>query len=140
MWKSIVEHCPRQMMSLILDIERYPHFIPFCERVRIIERIDDSLKAEVITPQKWSYISRVTWTEKKISIEHSDFFAQWEVCPLRKGCLVTFRLDLTGGHFIKKHLLKGGVSFLAPQVIKAFIERADFLYGNVRGVLSFFFI
>ncbi len=120
-------------MSLVLDVESYPHFIPFCAHVRIIERTDDFLKAEVITPQKWSYISRVTWTDNKIFIKHSDFFAQWEFCPLKQGCLVTFRFDLVGGHFIKKYLLKRGVSFLAPQVIKAFRERAELLCGSVRG-------
>ncbi len=128
-WQSVLPYSPQQLIALILDVESYPRFIPFCRHVHIMTRTPTILKAELITTQGWSYVSQVKWTEEEISINHSDFFAQWRVSPLPQGCAVSFRLTLVCRHFIKKKLLEKAVYFLAPRMIKAFTDRAHFLYG-----------
>lgn len=132
-WNAVLGYTSDQMMSLILDVECYPQFIPFCTNVRVIERSHTFLKAELSTSQGWSYTSQVNWTEKDICIKHPDFCAQWEVHHFVQGCRVNFRIDLACCPFFKRPLLKSIISFVAPQIIKAFTQRAITLYGSSCG-------
>ncbi|MBP7709668.1 MAG: type II toxin-antitoxin system RatA family toxin [Rickettsiales bacterium] len=39
----------QQMQSLVMDIEKYPEFLPWCKQAKIVERIsDDNLRADLL--------------------------------------------------------------------------------------------
>jgi len=37
-----------QLYSLVADIEKYPHFLPWCSAARIISRTDETIMAELL--------------------------------------------------------------------------------------------
>ncbi len=53
-----------QLFDLVIDIERYPEFLPWCRAARILERGENRLLAELVVCFKHiteSYVSEVTF-------------------------------------------------------------------------------
>src|SRR5580693_4958927 len=53
----------QQIFDLVMDIERYPEFLPWCRAARVLERKDGHLTAELVVSFKHiseSYVSEVT--------------------------------------------------------------------------------
>ena len=47
--KKILPHGAKQMYSLVLEIEKYPEFLPWCKQAKIIEQIsDENLQADLL--------------------------------------------------------------------------------------------
>jgi coenzyme Q-binding protein COQ10 len=68
-------YCPQQLFDLVIDIERYPEFLPWCRAARIIERSEKRLLAELVVSFKHiteSYTSEVTF-ERPVSEQDSGF-------------------------------------------------------------------
>jgi ribosome-associated toxin RatA of RatAB toxin-antitoxin module len=40
-------YAPREIYQLVIDVEAYPQFLPWCERVDVLERHDDGLTARL---------------------------------------------------------------------------------------------
>jgi coenzyme Q-binding protein COQ10 len=59
---ALSPYTPTQIFDLVLDIERYPEFLPWCSAARITERRDDYLIADLVIRFKAfqeKYTSRV---------------------------------------------------------------------------------
>ena len=46
--EEIIEHNAKKLFNIVLDIEKYPEFIPFCENSKIYERNDDGNTINII--------------------------------------------------------------------------------------------
>lgn len=65
-----------QMFDLVADVERYPEFVPLCERLVVRERSGDLAKTEIIVADmtvgykliRESFSSRVTLDRPKLEI------------------------------------------------------------------------
>src|SRR6202041_2980500 len=54
----------QQLFDLVIDIERYPEFLPWCRAARILERTESRMLAELVISFKHiteSYVSEVTF-------------------------------------------------------------------------------
>ena len=49
----IMPYKPRQMYDLVLDIEKYPEFLPWCQDLRILKHEDNKLEAELTIGYKF---------------------------------------------------------------------------------------
>ncbi|MEI6730919.1 MAG: type II toxin-antitoxin system RatA family toxin, partial [Pseudomonadota bacterium] len=61
-------YSPEQLFDLVIDIEKYPQFLPWCRAARILEKHEDYLVAELIISFKHiseSYVSKVTFKRPK---------------------------------------------------------------------------
>lgn len=62
---QVSPYSPRQLFELVLDIEKYPEFLPWCRAARILSREEDRLLGELVISFKHiteSYVSEVTFT------------------------------------------------------------------------------
>ena len=100
---------PAQMYALVMDIEHYPEFLPWCLGCRIVERSDAPspfgdgfLLADMIVGYKIfreKFRSRVRFVhDKAIHIEYLDgplkhLKNDWEFSAEGNGCRVNFHID-----------------------------------------------
>jgi len=65
---KLLPYSTEQLFDLVIDIEKYPQFLPWCRAARILERHEDYLVAELIISFKHiseSYVSKVTFKRPK---------------------------------------------------------------------------
>ena len=56
-------YSPQQLFDMVADVEKYPHFLPWCRAARVMERKDNEFLGELIISFAHiteSYTSKVT--------------------------------------------------------------------------------
>lgn len=60
-----VQHSPQAMFDLVADVERYPEFVPFCERLEVRGRRSDGDRDILVVDMTVGYkLLRETFTSK----------------------------------------------------------------------------
>lgn len=136
----------QQLFDLVMDIERYPEFLPWCRAARILERGENRLTAELVVnfaAITESYISEVIYRRPSTPTDEGNIDVNllqgpfkhlnnhWAFSPLPEGgsqivldLAFQFRsrlLDSVIGMLFGKATAKMGL---------AFKERADALYSS----------
>lgn len=135
----------REIYDLVLDIERYPEFLPWCRAARILEKEEYRLVGELVISFKHiteSYVSEVTFTppdqknEGRIDVKlmrgpFRHLENHWVFTPMPDGGSET-HLDLK--FQFRTRLLDSLIGMLfgraTLKMAAAFKERADSLYGK----------
>ena len=127
---------PLQIFDLILDVESYPKFVPWCESTAIISKNDKEIIAKMKINYKGLtevYSSRIitkrideSFVVEVKAIEGPFKFLNnhWTVSPVNEGCKVEFQIDLEFKSFILDKMM--GLFFInaAEKMIEAFEARA----------------
>ncbi len=131
----------QQIYDLVMDIERYPEFIPWCRAARVVTRLSkDAFLGELVIAFKHireSYVSRVTGDPETLSIDvvmergpFEHLTNQWQLIPQDTGCLIDFHIDFA----FKSRLLEKVIGALfgraTQKMVQAFQDRAHALYGD----------
>lgn len=136
-----------QMYDLVLDIESYPEFVPWCSAARIIERSDDTLQADLAIRFKAfqeKYTSRVIFNKPTVEDPHGYIIVEliegpfahlkniWKFDDTDNGSTIDFNISFKFKNKILDKLV--GVMFEHAQrkMVNAFKERADKLYSKER--------
>jgi len=136
----------QQLFDLVLDIERYPEFLPWCRASRILERGEGRLLAELVICFKHiteSYVSEVTFHRPVAPSDKGFIDVQlvqgpfetlsnhWEFEPGPGGGSIT---SLTLSFKFRSRLLDSVIGLLfgkaSAKMVVAFKQRADALYGG----------
>lgn len=132
-------YTPQQLYELVLDIERYPEFLPWCLAARILSNDEREVKAELIAGykalrEKFTSVVHLT-PGKKLEVEYVSGPLQqlrnvWRFDAARGGCQLGFELEFT----FKSSLLAGLFEMFFEQALRrmagAFEARAHALYGR----------
>jgi coenzyme Q-binding protein COQ10 len=143
-----VAHSADQMFDLVADVERYPEFVPFCERLTVRRRRRDGQRDVAVADMTIGYklvretfTSKVTFDREALEIR-ADYLEgpfrsmenHWTFQPLSDGrSEVSFRIAY---EFKSRALavLMGAVFDRAFRMfVHAFETRADRLYGTSAG-------
>src|SRR5260221_4555015 len=140
-----VSHSADDMFALIADIERYPQFVPLCQRLvikgRSAESGRDILVADMTVAYKIireTFTTRVTLDRAARTIDaqylngpfkHLD--SRWSFTPAGEGaCLVRFAID----YEFKSRALAAVMGAVFDTAFRrfadAFEKRADVIYGK----------
>ncbi len=127
--------------DIILDVEKYPEFLPWCDSAKILSRESDFFTAELaISFKNFSekYVSKITKEENNdvfsikveaISGPFSHLFNQWSIKKQKNGTKVHFSIDFE----FKSRILDTVIGFLfvskAQKIAVAFEKRAKDLSG-----------
>jgi len=123
--------------QIIMDIERYPEFLPWCQKARIISKSDDFLTAELCVEFKGfteSYVSKVTRNTKSgkhyievvaISGPFKLLKNIWSIKQLDNGAEVDFSIDFEFKSRILDLVIGMVFSTATEKMIGAFEARAD---------------
>lgn len=142
---QISPYSPQDLYALVLDIERYPEFLPWCRAARILERDEHRMLGELVISFKHiteSYVSEITFNPPvgtrsgaiDVRLVRGPFkFLEnhWTFTPnAAGGTEITLHLAFQ----FRSRLLDSLIGMLfgkaTAKMAAAFKDRADALYGR----------
>ena len=141
--KRIVSFTPRQMFDLVADVERYPEFVPLCERLTIRTRREREgttlLVADMTVAYKMireSFATQVLLDpdKRQIDVEYIDgpfrfLRNQWRFEDDPKGCKVVFFIEYEFKNRALGMVMGSMFDYDFRRFAVAFEERAAKVYG-----------
>ncbi len=139
-----VRHSPADMFALVADVERYPEFLPLCESLRVLRRVESGEGVETLTANmgvgykaiRETFVSRVTLDRPnlKILVEYVDgpfrhLENRWTFRPAGEGCEVDFFITYEFRSFALGLLMGSMFDRAFRKFAEAFEARADAVYG-----------
>tara|TARA_B100002051_G_C16491370_1_gene513068 strand:- start:317 stop:772 length:456 start_codon:yes stop_codon:yes gene_type:complete len=144
--KRLIECQKEDLINLVLDIEKYPEFIPFCYDAKIHEKknIDNSLKiiADLTIgkgPFKDTYKSDVFFNkeENMIKVKNIDgplnhLSNKWLFTQKNKLTEVTFDIDFEIKNKFLNTIMEASFKFGLEKIADAFQNRAEDLFSSSK--------
>lgn len=138
--KRVLPYTSEQLFDLVMDIEKYPQFLPWCLAARINSRAKNDLSADVIVgygPFRERFSSRVHFTRpKEIEVDYlngpmSQLQNKWIFRDLKGGqCEVDFFIDFSLKTKLFEKIVDQFFHRALVKMINAFEVRAAELYGK----------
>jgi len=135
----IVPYSAKQLFDMVLDIEEYPEFLPWCMGARINKVLKNNLEADVIIGYRFfreEFSSRVFFKEsKKIEVEYlkgpmRHLQNKWEFKDLREGqCQVDFYVEFSMKSKFFEAIIEQFFQIALVKMIDSFEKRAFEIYG-----------
>ena len=143
--KRLIECKKEDLINLVLDIEKYPEFVPFCYDAKIYENKDEGNLKKIIAdltigkgPFKDTYKSDVVFNKEKdtinvVNIEGplNHLINNWSFSDKKNGITeVTFDIDFEIKNKFLNSLMVVSFQFGLEKIADAFQERAEKLFSN----------
>ena len=136
----ILPYTPQQLFAVVVDIEQYPQFLPWCRGARIVSREAHGVfLGELVVSFSHiteRYTSRVTPLEHEHRIEvalvsgpFNYLNNHWRFEPHTGGCEIHFAVDFEFKSKLLNSLIGGMFTRASEKMISAFTTRAEALYG-----------
>lgn len=139
--EKALDYKAEQIEQLVLDIEAYPVFLPWCIATRIVKDYNNELLADMTVSFKGyteTYRSEIAIirkeSETKIEVKAiSGPFKYleniWVIKSQKDNCYVCFMVDFSFKSSILNTLIGKAFADAADRIIVAFEERAKKLFG-----------
>lgn len=140
---ALMPFTPAQLLALVQDVPSYPHYMPGC--VAALVESDDGARTQAGLRFKFAGITESFTTENTVlthpqgacSLEmrlrrgpFKSLVGQWRFQPLGdEGCKVSLSVQLEWGTWSLGRLLAPQLDRAVGNVMQAFKQRADQLYG-----------
>ena len=126
---------PKDLFDLVLDINAYPEFLPWCVGARVLEHHPDYLIADLVIGYKAlreKYTSKVSFDADALTInvdQKSGPFNylrnNWQFKDHARGCEIEFTLDFEFRSRILDKMIGGVFSKASEKMIESFELRAN---------------
>jgi coenzyme Q-binding protein COQ10 len=136
-------YTPEQLAAMILDIERYPEFLPWCRAARITARDEDGFTGELVIRFHHlteRYSSRVIHRRLHSGAQEIDVTLvkgpfkhltnHWRIVPRTDGADIYFHLDFAFKSKMLERVIGGLFTRATEKMTQAFLAHADALYGK----------
>ena len=132
-----LNHNANDLYNIVLKIEEYPDYIPWCSNIKITERKKNEIKAIMIVNYKFfpiqKFTSKVVYDLKNKKIKTSyvdgplkDLFTTWEFIQLENNkAKVVFVVGFEFNNFIHQKLAELFFPLIEVKMMNSFIERAN---------------
>ena len=132
-----LNHNANDLYNIVLKIEEYPDYIPWCSNIKITERKKNEIKAIMIVNYKFfptqKFTSKVVYDLKNKKIKTSyvegplkDLFTTWEFIQLENNkAKVIFVVGFEFNNFIHQNLAELFFPLIEVKMMNSFIERAN---------------
>ena len=142
--KRSIECNKEQLIDLVLDIEKYPDFVPFCKGAKVHERKEQGDLLLIIAdltigkgPFKDTYKSDVKFNKKKDSIYVTNLDGplkhlenKWQFKEKNKKTEVSFEVDFELKNDFLNIVMTKSFQFGLDKIADAFEERAKELFSK----------
>tara|TARA_B100000073_G_scaffold258952_1_gene218845 strand:+ start:155 stop:604 length:450 start_codon:yes stop_codon:yes gene_type:complete len=142
--KRLIECKKEDLIKLVLDIEKYPEFIPFCYDAKIYESVETKKNIKIIAdltigkgPFKDTYKSNVTFNknENSIYVENIDgplnhLENSWLFKEQNKATEVSFDIDFEIKNKFLNTIMSASFQFGLENIADAFQKRAEKLFNQ----------
>ena len=144
--KRLINCKKKQLIDLVLDIEKYPEFVPFCLDAKIHERKEQDDLILIIAdltigkgPLKDTYKSDVKFNKIKDSIYVSNLDGplkhlenKWYFHEENKSTKVSFEVDFELKNEFLNIIMTKSFQFGLDKIADAFEKRAEDLFNNTQ--------
>jgi len=145
--KRLIECKKKDLINLVLDIEKYPEFVPFCYDAKIYENKDKGDLKNIIAdltigkgPFKDTYKSDVIFDKKKdlINVKNLEgplnhLSNNWIFSDKQNGMTeVTFDIDFEIKNKFLNSLMVVSFQFGLEKIADAFQKRAEELFNKSK--------
>lgn len=139
-------YTPREMYELVTAVERYPEFLPWCNRVDVLARDGDSVTARLhlayagvrhaFTTRNRNDAGRSVRMEL-VDGPFSHLDGVWDFLPLNKpgsngepqACKIVFELGYAFSSGALETVVSPVFDRIANTFVDSFVQRAEGLYG-----------
>ena len=143
--KRLIECKKDQLIDLVLDIEKYPEFVPFCLGSHIYERNNKGNQTLIIAdltigkgPFKDTYKSDVKFNNEDSTINVTNIGGplnhlenNWSFNETREGTEISFDIDFEIENKFLNVLMSKSFKFGLNKIADAFQKRAEDLYRPI---------
>ena len=137
--KRVLPYSPNQLYELVVDIERYPEFLPWCLGARIRSRQENLIVADLIIGFKMfreRFTSRVVpdRAAQRIDVTYAEgpfkyLENHWVFAEHPEGCLIDFYVDFEFRSKLLQKVIEALFHEAVRRMVAAFETRANHLYG-----------
>lgn len=140
-YKKQVPFSSKQMFDLVMDIESYSEFLPWCEKAEIMQRVtENDLVADLVIKFKSlsaRYASKINAScigssysiDIKSCHKFFDYFIScWEFTPNKKGSLVVFKFNLKMKLSFFERFFVSSLNTVGNEIVELFSQRAKKIY------------
>jgi len=137
----LIWYSPAEMYRLVVDVDAYPQFLPWCDKARVVSHEENGMLAEIgiaFAGIHQSFTTQNTHvTDQQVAIRlvngpFSKLEGEWNFIALgadQRACRVeltlTYGFDSTLGRLISPVFDK-----IAGSMVEAFVKRAKQVYGE----------
>lgn len=136
----LIQHSAERMYNLVIDVTKYPEFLPWCGGVEVFEQTDEVLDAKVHIKFKginqFFHTRNANTRPSAIDMVFVDgpfkkFHGHWKFVSLRDdACKVEFQLHYEFESIFLEKIIGPVFGMIAGTFVDGFVKRADQLYGN----------
>ena len=142
--KKLIECKKEQLIDLVLDIEKYPKFVPFCIDAKVYEKKEQDNSLLIIAdltigkgPFKDTYKSYVRFNNKEDSIFVTNLDGPlkylentWHFKQKKNITEISFEVDFELKNELLNIVMKKSFQFALDRIAEAFQKRAEDLFKN----------
>ncbi|MDP9901773.1 type II toxin-antitoxin system RatA family toxin [Variovorax ginsengisoli] len=139
----LIWYSAEEMYALVTDVARYPEFLPWCDKSRVIEANDAGMTAEIglsFGGIRQSFTTRNTHVQgrsvqlKLVNGPFSNLDGTWKFNPVgeegERACRVELDLSYGFSNFALQALIGPVFDKIASSLVEAFVKRAEQVYGK----------
>ena len=144
--KRLIECKKDQLIDLVLDIEKYPEFVPFCLGSHVFQRNDEGNQIFIVAdltigkgPFKDTYKSDVKYNKDESLINVTNIGGplkhlenKWKFIESDKGTEILFDIDFEIENKFLNLVMKKSFQYGLNKIADAFQKRAEELYQPVK--------
>ena len=135
--EEIVFHSAKKLFDIVIDIESYPQYIPWCTRMVVNQRKDNEIYADMYVQYKLilgqKFGSHVKFDTNKLTIETNytegplkDLTTNWKFEELEnKKSKIIFVVNFEFKNFLHQKIAETFYSLIENKMINSFKERAN---------------
>ena len=135
--EEIVFHSANKLFNIVLDIESYPEYIPWCTKMVVNEKNNNEIYADMFVKYKFiltqKFGSYVKFNKNKLKIQTSyiegplkDLKTNWEFEEISKNkSKIIFEVNFEFKNFIHQKLAETFYPLVENKMIESFKKRAD---------------
>jgi coenzyme Q-binding protein COQ10 len=133
-----VSHTPEQLYALVLDVQKYPQFLPWCLAARVKSQTESELTADLIigfNMFRETFTSYVEFDSDKLEIDvryaegpFKHLTNNWKFLPHEDGCEIDFYVDFEFNSRLLQSVIEALFTEAVRRMVRAFETRADKLY------------
>ncbi|MBE7941200.1 MULTISPECIES: type II toxin-antitoxin system RatA family toxin [Ramlibacter] len=138
----LIWYSASQMFELVTDVARYPEFLPWCDRARVLAETGDEMRAEVgiafggIRQTFTTQNQHLEGREVRMALVDGPFSrldGQWRFSPVGESadeaCRVELELHYGFDNMALSALVGPVFDKIAGSLVDAFVKRAEQVYG-----------